>query len=58
MEREMDMLSFIDDLAGAVYDVFKMLLKGFCYFMAGVLLVSIPMYVLVWVFGLISDWFY
>lgn len=52
------MLSFIDDLAGAVYDVFKMLVKGLSYIVAGMLLVGVPMYVFVWIFGLISDWFY
>ena len=52
------MLSFIDDLAGAVYDVIKMLLKGLSYIIAGMLLVGVPLYLLAWIFGLISDWFY
>lgn len=44
------MLRFIDDLAGAIYDVLKMLLKGLSYFIAGVLIVSVPLYLIAWLF--------
>ncbi|MEA0554996.1 hypothetical protein U1P98_10435 [Lysinibacillus irui] len=36
------MLKFIDDLAGAVFDVFML----FCYFFAGVILVGVPIFLL------------
>ena len=34
------MLKFIDDLAGAVFDVFML----FCYFFAGVIIVGVPIF--------------
>lgn len=38
------MRSFIDDLAGAIYDFFKLIFQGLCYFLAGVLIVGVPLY--------------
>ena len=35
-----EMLKFIDDLAGAVFDVFML----FCYFFAGVIIVGVPIF--------------
>lgn len=48
------MLSFIDDLTGAVYDAARMLLKGFGYFAAGVVIVSTPLYLLTFSFEWIA----
>ncbi|WP_162835038.1 hypothetical protein [Planococcus sp. CAU13] len=44
------MLKFIDDLAGTIYDVFSLLLKGLSYFIAGVLIVGAPLYLIAWIF--------
>lgn len=49
------MKGFVDDLAGAIYDVLQMLLKGFSYFLAGGLIVSAAMYLFVFAIGLITD---
>ncbi|MBM7647497.1 hypothetical protein JOC78_000418 [Bacillus ectoiniformans] len=43
------MLKFIDDLAGAVYDVIKFLIKSISYLLSGMIIVAIPLYVIVWV---------
>ncbi|MDT2047692.1 MULTISPECIES: hypothetical protein [Bacillaceae] len=43
------MLKFIDDIAGSLYDVMKFLIRSLCYFLAGVLIVAIPLYVIVFV---------
>ena len=40
------MLKFIDDLAGAIYDVLKEGIKLFCYFYAGVLIVGVPLFLI------------
>ena len=37
-----EMLKFIDDLAGAIFDVFML----FCYFLAGVIIVGVPIFLL------------
>ncbi|MBD3109251.1 hypothetical protein IEO70_12930 [Bacillus sp. AGMB 02131] len=37
------MLKFIDDLAGAVHDIFKCIFTGLCYFVAGMLIIGIPL---------------
>ncbi|MFJ7736469.1 hypothetical protein ACIQ2D_08995 [Lysinibacillus sp. NPDC097287] len=47
-------MKFIDDLAGAVYDVLKLVLKSVGYIMAGMLIVAIPLYLIVWVFELMQ----
>ncbi len=46
------MLRLVDDLAGAVYDVLKFIIRSICYFLAGTLIVAVPMYLIVWVFWL------
>lgn len=43
------MLRFIDDLAGLIYDVFDILLKGLSYVIAGMLIVGVPLYVIAWI---------
>jgi hypothetical protein len=52
------MLRFIDDLAGAIYDVFKMLLKAISYIAAGMLIVGVPLYALAWVLRFVSEQFF
>ncbi|WP_274381812.1 hypothetical protein [Lysinibacillus cavernae] len=42
------MLKFIDDLAGAIFDVFML----FCYFFAGVIMVGVPLFLLAKLFQL------
>lgn len=37
-------IKFIDDLAGAIYDFLKFILKSFCYMIAGMLIVGVPLY--------------
>lgn len=46
-------MKFIDDLAGAIRDVARWVLWGFSYFVAGILLVGVPLYVIVFLF----EWF-
>ncbi|WP_175401717.1 MULTISPECIES: hypothetical protein [Lysinibacillus] len=46
------MAKFIDDLAGAIYDVIKFVLQSLGYLIAGMLIVAIPLYLIVWVFEL------
>ena len=36
------MLRFIDDLAGAIKDLLKTVFVGFCYFVAGMIIVGVP----------------
>lgn len=45
------MLKFIDDLAGAIFDLIKL----FCYFLAGVLIVGVPLYGIAWFFTWIGS---
>ena len=45
-------LRFVDDLAGAIYDVFKFLLRSICYLLAGVVIVAAIMYLITWLFRL------
>ncbi|MBT2641470.1 hypothetical protein J7I80_04465 [Bacillus sp. ISL-41] len=47
-------MRFIDDLAGSIYDIFKFILKSLGYLLAGMIIVAIPMYLIVWVFGLLK----
>ncbi|MFC4403837.1 hypothetical protein [Gracilibacillus xinjiangensis] len=43
---------FVDDLAGAIYDILKFLLSAVSYLLAGAIIVAIPMYLIVWCFDL------
>lgn len=44
------MARFIDDLAGAIHDIFKFIFTCICYLIAGMLIVGIPMYLIALVF--------
>ena len=46
--------SFIDDLAGAIYDFFKFIFTSFCYLVAGMLIVGVPLYLIILVFGMFN----
>lgn len=48
------MRGFIDDLAGAIYDVIKFTIKSISYFLAGMLLVGVPLYLIALVFNLLN----
>jgi hypothetical protein len=43
---------FVDDLAGAIYDVLKFIIKAIGFLLAGMIIVAIPMYLIVWLFGM------
>ncbi|WP_168927319.1 hypothetical protein [Halobacillus salinus] len=45
-------MKLIHDLAGAIYDVGKILFRCISYVLAGMLLVAVPMYIIVWVAGM------
>ena len=45
-------LRFVDDLAGAVYDIIKFILRSFAYLLAGMVIVAVPMYLISWLFRL------
>jgi len=45
-------LRFVDDLAGAIYDIFKFIIRSISYLLAGAIIVAVPMYLIVWIFGL------
>ncbi|MFZ0444760.1 MAG: hypothetical protein WAM95_08990 [Bacillus sp. (in: firmicutes)] len=45
-------MRFVDDLAGAVYDILKFLLRSFAYLLAGMVIVAVPMYLITWLFRL------
>ena len=45
-------LRFVDDLAGAIYDIIKFILRSFAYLFAGMVIVAVPMYLISWLFGL------
>lgn len=47
-------MKFIDDLAGAIYDVLTWILWGICYFAAGALVVGIPLYLIAFLFDWLS----
>ena len=47
------MASFIDDLAGAIYDFFKIIFTSICYLIAGMLIVGIPPYLIDLVFSML-----
>lgn len=44
------MTRFIDDFAGAIKDILKFIFTSICYLLAGALIVSIPIYLIVAVF--------
>ena len=46
------MLRFVDDLAGAIYDILKFIIRSISYLLAGAIIVAVPMYLIVWLFGL------
>lgn len=46
-------MKFIDDLAAAIRDIVRWILWGISYFVAGILLVGVPLYVFVFIF----EWF-
>ncbi|WP_183041115.1 hypothetical protein [Salipaludibacillus neizhouensis] len=45
------MWRFVDDLAGALYDIFKFILWSISYLLAGMIIVAVPMYLIVLVVG-------
>ncbi|WP_164908546.1 hypothetical protein [Halobacillus litoralis] len=44
------MLRFVNDLAGAIYDAFKFIIKSMSYLFAGAMIVGVPMYLIAWLF--------
>ncbi|MBO0587044.1 hypothetical protein [Sporosarcina sp. E16_8] len=47
------MARYIDDLAGAIYDVLKFIFKCICYLIAGMLIVGVPLYLIALVFNML-----
>ncbi|WP_336823649.1 hypothetical protein [Sporosarcina sp. USHLN248] len=45
-------MGFVDDLAGAIYDILKFFIWAISYLVAGAIIVAVPMYLTVWVIGL------
>lgn len=45
-------LGFVDDLAGAIYDILKFIIRSISYLLAGAIIVAVPMYLITWIFGL------
>lgn len=45
-------MRIVDDLAGAIYDVFKFIIWVIGYLLAGAIIVTIAMYLIVWGAGL------
>ncbi|WP_407271132.1 hypothetical protein [Radiobacillus sp. PE A8.2] len=43
---------FIDIIAGTIYDTINFFAKPFSYLIAGGIIVAIPVYLIVWIFGL------
>ncbi|MCZ8535721.1 hypothetical protein M9R32_00790 [Paenisporosarcina quisquiliarum] len=48
------MTKFIDDFAGAIFDIFKFVLKSLSYFIAGMLIVGVPLYLIVLVINFLK----
>ncbi len=48
------MLKFIDDLAGAIRDLFKDIFTAICYLLAGGLIVAVPVYIILFIFDAFS----
>lgn len=46
------MVKFIDDLAGSIYDILKFIVRSISYFLAGRMIIAVPLYLVVWVTGL------
>ncbi|MFC4323244.1 MULTISPECIES: hypothetical protein [Bacillaceae] len=46
------MVRFVNDLAEAIYDLFKFIIRSLCYLVAGMIMVGVPMYMIVWLFGM------
>ncbi|SES44648.1 hypothetical protein [Psychrobacillus sp. OK032] len=46
------MFRFIDDLAGSIYDILLFIIRSVSYFLAGMIIVAVPLYLIVWVFGM------
>ena len=44
------MARFIEDLAGAIYDFFKLIVKCVCYLFVGMGIVGVPLYLITFVF--------
>ncbi|WP_197076536.1 hypothetical protein [Domibacillus indicus] len=44
-------MRFVDELADFLYDIFAFILRPVSYFAAGMILVSLPLYLIVWIFG-------
>ena len=47
------MTSFINDLTGAIYDFFKFIFTSVCYFIARMLIVGVPLYLIAIVFNML-----
>ena len=47
------MARFIEDLAGAIYDFFKLIVTSICYLVAGMLIVGVPLYLIALVFSML-----
>ncbi len=45
-------MKFMDDLAGAIFDIFKFMIGSISYLLTGIIIVAVPMYLIVWIFGL------
>ena len=48
-------LRFVDDLAGAVYDIIKFILRSISYLLAGTVIVAVPMYLIFGYLDYFSD---
>jgi hypothetical protein len=42
---------FVNDLAEAIYDLFKFIIRSLGYLVAGMIIVGVPMYMIVWLFA-------
>ncbi|WP_176482014.1 hypothetical protein [Paucisalibacillus globulus] len=48
------MRGFVDDLAGAIYDFIKFIIKGFSYLLTGMLIVGIPIFLFIWLINIFN----
>lgn len=48
------MTKFIDDFAGALYDIFNFALRSICYFIAGMIIVGVPLYLIAMIFDIFN----
>lgn len=51
-KERFNVLRFVDDLAGALYDIFKFMIRSISYLLSGMLMVAVPIYLIVWVIGI------